>query len=119
MTAKHEMTTKNLIIGFAALAIVLGAWSIYSGKGVPWHQQSKDQQRGQGQQRSGQGRSGQQSGRQTSGQQGRHEHDEHEEPEGDPADWEQEDLKVWLENVSVLSRLTSSEHRSILGNIAC
>lgn len=73
------MTTQNVFIGFAGLIVILGAWSVYAGKGMPWHQ-SQGQQRGRKHQRQ-------------SSQQ--------DEPEGDPADWTREELKAWLENVSL------------------
>lgn len=90
------MTTKNLVIGLAVLVVVLGAWTVYAGKGVPWHQQN-----GQGpeQKRRAQPKKGQQG----QGQSGAQHHDEGEEGEGDPADWTEEELKAYLENV----RLTS------------
>lgn len=94
------MSTQNLVIGFAVLVVVLGAWTTLAAKGVPWHQDSQRQQQGGAANRPGKAGGGQpRESRQTQDQQ---QHSEQEEGEGDPADWTEEELKVWLENVSVL-----------------
>lgn len=77
------MSMTKLFIGLAALIVVVAAWTFYSGNGVPWHELQGAQQ----QSRNRQG------DRRRQGQQ-------QEDPEGDPADWTEEELKAWLENVS-------------------
>lgn len=75
---------QKLLIGFAGLVVILGAWSFLAGKGLPWHQSSQGQR---GSRRQGQGQNGQ------DGYQ--------DEPEGDPADWSREEMKAWLQKVSL------------------